>query len=103
MIAYDFPRTIELETALLDDCDLQLIKSICKCRPIPEHLRCEVWPICLGVQGKADSLTTFDELFDMEEQVLVREDCQGLVGKYTSLTYIICHTQKSEIILLVCI
>ena len=73
-------RSIELETALLDGCDLGQIKSICKCRPIPEHLRAEVWPICLGVQGKADSMSGFDELFDMDEQVLVREDCHGLVG-----------------------
>ena len=37
--------------------------------------------ICLNVFGKPDQMTAFDELFDMEEQGLLREDCQALVGQ----------------------
>ncbi len=37
--------------------------------------------ICLNVSGKGDALAAFDELFDMDEQSQVREDCQSLVGE----------------------
>ena len=31
--------------------------------------------------GKADPLVAFDELFDMKEQSILREDCYALVGE----------------------
>ncbi|XP_021341052.1 TBC1 domain family member 23-like [Mizuhopecten yessoensis] len=71
----------DLETALIEECDFGTLRNICKCRPVPDHLRAEVWQICLNVQNKGDSMGTFDGLYDMEEQGLVREDCRTLVDK----------------------
>ncbi|KAL8598400.1 hypothetical protein ACOMHN_032677 [Nucella lapillus] len=70
----------ELETALVEDCDFGRLRNICKARPVPTHLRAEVWQICLGVQGK-NVLSSFDGLYDMNEQSLLREDCSTLVDK----------------------
>ncbi|CAH1795914.1 unnamed protein product [Owenia fusiformis] len=71
----------ELETALLEGCDFGRVKSICNGRLFPDHLRQEIWQICLGVVGKGDSLSEFDGLYDMSEQGQVREDCQSLVDR----------------------
>ncbi|XP_064651134.1 TBC1 domain family member 23-like [Lineus longissimus] len=71
----------ELETALLDGCDFGRLRNICKGRPVPDHLRAEVWQICLNVVGKADALSGFDECFDMPEQEVLREDCRQLVER----------------------
>ncbi|KAH9504514.1 hypothetical protein Btru_063009 [Bulinus truncatus] len=70
----------ELETALVEECDFGSLRNICKGRPVPEHLRAEVWQICLGTVGK-DILSTFDGLYDMEVQGILREDCKNLVDK----------------------
>ncbi|CAL1543473.1 unnamed protein product [Lymnaea stagnalis] len=70
----------ELETALVEECDFRSLRNICKGRPVPEHLRGEVWQICLGTVGK-DALSGFDGLYDMEGQGQLREDCKTLVGK----------------------
>ncbi|ESP04792.1 hypothetical protein LOTGIDRAFT_229906 [Lottia gigantea] len=56
-------------------------RNICKGRPVPEHLRAEIWQICLNVEGKADSISSFDGFFDMAEQSLLRSDCTALVDK----------------------
>ena len=40
--------------------------------------------ICLGVQGK-NVLSSFDGLYDMEEQAQLREDCAVLVGECVCL------------------
>ncbi|KAK3107332.1 hypothetical protein FSP39_012034 [Pinctada imbricata] len=69
----------DLETALVDGCDFGTLRNICKCRPVPGHLRNEIWQICLGVQGKSNALSAFDGLYDLEEQGLIREDCRVLV------------------------
>ncbi|XP_048250832.1 TBC1 domain family member 23-like [Haliotis rufescens] len=71
----------ELETALVEECDFGTLRNICKGRSVPEHLRGEIWQICLGVQGKGDALAAFDGLYDMEEQGPLREDCAALVDK----------------------
>ncbi|KAK0069286.1 TBC1 domain family member 23 [Biomphalaria pfeifferi] len=70
----------ELETALVEECDFGSLRNICKGRPVPEHLRAEVWQICLGTVGK-DILSSFDGLYDMEVQGQLREDCKKLVDK----------------------
>ncbi|XP_061188960.1 TBC1 domain family member 23-like [Saccostrea echinata] len=71
----------DLETALVESCDFGTLKNICKCRPVPDHLRPEVWQICLSVQSKGDALNSFDGLYDLDEQGLIREDCKALVDK----------------------
>ena len=53
-----------------------------------EFLRCilrisiQFLQICLNIGGKSDALTAFDELYDMPEQAVLREDCHALVGKF---------------------
>lgn len=66
----------------MDECDYGTLRNICKGRPVPEHLRAEVWQICLGVQSKGDSLATFDGLFDLKEQGQIRQDCKTLIDKF---------------------
>ncbi|RWS27081.1 TBC1 domain family member 23-like protein [Leptotrombidium deliense] len=66
----------ELETALLANCDLAVLKNICNQKHIPPKLRPELWQACLGVKGKSATLTDF---YDLEEQNLIRNDCQNLV------------------------
>ena len=38
-------RTIDLESALIDGCDFGTLRNICKGRPVPEHLRAEIWQV----------------------------------------------------------
>ena len=38
-------RNAELEAALLEECDFGSLRNICKGRPIPAHLRAEVWQV----------------------------------------------------------
>ncbi|XP_064618289.1 TBC1 domain family member 23-like [Liolophura sinensis] len=71
----------ELETALEDDCDFGTLRNICNGKTIATHLRPQAWQICLNVQGKSNSLAAFDELFDMDNQEVLREDCAALVDK----------------------
>ncbi|XP_052805288.1 TBC1 domain family member 23-like isoform X2 [Mya arenaria] len=71
----------ELETALLQECDFGSLRNICKGRPVPAKHRPNVWQICLQVQDKGDSLSSFDGFFDLPEQSTIREDCAQLVDK----------------------
>ncbi|XP_071174682.1 TBC1 domain family member 23-like [Mytilus edulis] len=81
-VSEDTSWIIDLETALVDECDYGTLRNICKNRPVPAHLRAEVWQICLGVHGKGDSLATFDGLFDLKEQEQIRQDCKSLIDKF---------------------
>jgi len=72
---------IELEVALSEGCDAASVKGITRNRPLPGSMRAAVWQVCLNVAGKADQLNTFDGLYDLPEQSLIREDCQALVDK----------------------
>ncbi|XP_073989266.1 TBC1 domain family member 23 isoform X1 [Rhodnius prolixus] len=45
---------------------------------ISEELRAEIWKSCLGVHTKS---TYFDEIFDLPEQNVLRQDCQQFVAK----------------------
>ena len=40
--------------------------------------------VCLNVVGKVDQFSSFDELYDLPEQSLLRDDCCNLVGKLIS-------------------
>ena len=37
--------------------------------------------ICLNVSGKGDALSSFDGIFDLDEQEQLRNDCKDFVGK----------------------
>lgn len=38
-------RITDLETALVEECDYGTLRNICKNRPVPAHLRAEVWQV----------------------------------------------------------
>ncbi|XP_013415519.1 TBC1 domain family member 23 [Lingula anatina] len=69
----------DLEKALLEGCDFGILRTICQGKPVPAHLRPQVWKICLNITDTDDTLSGFDGLYDMDEQKQVREDCQKLV------------------------
>ncbi len=52
--------------------------------------------ICLGVVGKGDQLASFDELYDMPEQDVLREDCQNLVGQYPTGTVLMMEANVND-------
>lgn len=72
---------IELESALLDDCNVNDIYSICRGKAIPESLRPDVWQICLDVRYKSDQMALFNEIFDLPFQTELRNDCNTFVDK----------------------
>lgn len=92
-------RVTELENALLEECSATDIYCICKGKPLPENLRSEVWQvcftamslgkylvillfqICLDVRDKGNQLDHFNEIFDLPNQTVLREDCASFVSK----------------------
>lgn len=74
-------RLIELESALLDECNVNDIYGICKGKAIPETLRPDVWQICLDVRFKNDQMALFNEIFDLPFQSELRHDCSVFVDK----------------------
>lgn len=72
---------MELETALLDDCNVNDIYAICGGRAIPESLRPDVWQICLDVRYKLDQMAAFNEIYDLPFQHQLRHDCDTVVDK----------------------
>ncbi|XP_030747336.1 TBC1 domain family member 23 [Sitophilus oryzae] len=71
----------DLENALLEECSATDIYCICKGKPLPDHLRAEVWQICLDVRDKGNQLDHFNEVFDLPNQTALREDCTNFVSK----------------------
>ncbi|BFF95425.1 TBC1 domain family member 23 [Drosophila madeirensis] len=72
---------IELESALLDDCNVNDIYSICRGKGLPEALRPDVWQVCLDVRHKSDQMSLFNEIYDLPFQSQLREDCQRHVDR----------------------
>lgn len=74
---------LELEAALLDAeaPSASDIYAICKGQPVPANLRPDVWQACLDVTDRGNQLIHFNEVFDLPEQNIIREDCQQLVAK----------------------
>jgi hypothetical protein len=73
------PFSLQLETALLDDCTVNEIYAICKGKhTFPDFLRADIWLCCL-VSNKSDVLANFDEIFDLVNQKQLRQDCQNFV------------------------
>lgn len=70
-----------MESALLDDCNVNDIYSICRGKAIPESLRPDVWQICLDVRYKSDQMVLFNEIFDLPFQTELRNDCSTFVDK----------------------
>ncbi|ALC38582.1 CG4552 [Drosophila busckii] len=72
---------IELESALLDDCNVNDIYTICQGKPLPEALRPDVWQVCLDVRHKSDQMSLFNEIYDLPFQSQLREDCKRYVER----------------------
>ncbi|XP_017107319.2 TBC1 domain family member 23 [Drosophila bipectinata] len=72
---------IELESALLDDCNVNDIYGICQGKALPEALRPDVWQVCLDVRHKSDQMSLFNEIYDLPFQSQLREDCQRHVDR----------------------
>lgn len=72
---------MDLEAALLENCNVNKINAICKGKFFPDHLRPEAWQSCLGVKNKDDQLNNFKEIYDLPEQETLRQDCQNIVEK----------------------
>ncbi|KAJ8922747.1 hypothetical protein NQ315_007782 [Exocentrus adspersus] len=72
---------IDLENALLEECSATDIYCICKGKALPENLRPEVWQICLDVRDKGNQLDHFNEVYDLPNQTVLREDCTNFVSK----------------------
>ncbi|XP_071454537.1 TBC1 domain family member 23 isoform X1 [Hetaerina americana] len=71
----------ELETALLGDCSPADIFTKWKGKKIPDSLRADVWQMCFDLQDKKYNSVVFDDIFDLPEQKILREDCQKFVDK----------------------
>ncbi|KAH8297986.1 hypothetical protein KR018_003953, partial [Drosophila ironensis] len=74
-------RIIELESALLDDCNVNDVYGICQGKALPEALRPDVWQVCLDVRHKSDQMSLFNEIYDLPFQGQLREDCQRHVDR----------------------
>lgn len=74
---------LELEAALLDTQapSASDIYAICKGQAVPTNLRPDVWQACLDVIDRGNQLSQFNEVFDLPEQNIIRDDCQQLVEK----------------------
>lgn len=79
---------MELEAALLDTeaPSASDIYAICKGQAVPANLRHDVWQACLDVIDRGNQLSQFNEVFDLPEQNIIRDDCQQLVGKLFAYT-----------------
>ncbi|XP_013107629.2 TBC1 domain family member 23, partial [Stomoxys calcitrans] len=74
-------RLIELESVLLDDCNVNDIYAICQGKSLPEALRPDVWQVCLDVRHKSDQMSLFNEIYDLPFQNKLREDCQKMLER----------------------
>ncbi|XP_076227532.1 TBC1 domain family member 23 isoform X2 [Nomia melanderi] len=74
---------LELEAALLDTeaPSASDIYAICKGQAVPTNLRPDVWQACLDVIDRGNQLSHFNEVFDLPEQNIIRDDCEQLVAK----------------------
>ncbi|XP_071806622.1 TBC1 domain family member 23-like isoform X1 [Asterias amurensis] len=72
----------ELEAALLEGCDFGTLRNICQGRQIPNQYSTTCWKICLNVVGKGDALASFDGIFDLPEQVQLRNDSKEFIEKF---------------------
>ncbi|XP_069195506.1 TBC1 domain family member 23 isoform X3 [Procambarus clarkii] len=72
---------LALESALHEGVDDHELIGITRGRVLPEEHRAQIWYTCLGGGNKFSNFTQFDEIFDLQEQSVVRGDCKALVDK----------------------
>ncbi|XP_018647065.1 hypothetical protein Smp_176370 [Schistosoma mansoni] len=59
-----------------EDADIFRIRDICAMRPVPENLRPDVWRICLRLDTQSQAMATFSDVFELENQSQLHEDCE---------------------------
>ncbi|XP_076804754.1 TBC1 domain family member 23-like [Clavelina lepadiformis] len=70
----------ELENVLNEGfVDQGIIKSVCKCRNLPEKFRSRVWKICLNVANRGNSMSSWDGKLDLLTDDDLRADCTAAV------------------------
>ncbi|XP_071549394.1 TBC1 domain family member 23 isoform X2 [Panulirus ornatus] len=72
---------LALESALHEGVDDHELIGITRGRILPDEHRAQIWYTCLGGGNKLSDFTQFDEIFDLQEQSVVRADCKALVDK----------------------
>ncbi|KAI3382710.1 hypothetical protein SNEBB_006904 [Seison nebaliae] len=76
---------LDLEERLLKGCDYGSLRNITKCRTIPDHLRTQVWKLCLQIESEKDEkLEEWDEVLDLKEQNLVHKECIDVLKRCES-------------------
>lgn len=76
-------RIQELETALKEEyANDNLRRSDEEVDNITEIARPNIWQSCLGVRDVDSKMDTFDDIFDLPEQKILREDCLHFVCMY---------------------
>ncbi|KAF8774170.1 TBC1 domain family member 23-like isoform X1 [Argiope bruennichi] len=76
---YDTSWVSDLKQVLLSECKIDSIRKVCRGKPVPDTLRAEIWQICLNINPKNEE--SWDEIFDLPEQPVIRKDCQSLVDR----------------------
>lgn len=70
----------ELETALKEEYENEGFRcSVEEVDKITEIARPNVWQACLDVTEIQSKMEIFDDIFDLPEQKILREDCQNFV------------------------
>lgn len=83
-----FFRIQELETALKEEyANENLRHSDDDVDNITGIARPNIWQSCLGVQEADSKMDTFDDIFDLPEQKVLREDCLHFVCTYSVIIY----------------
>ena len=66
----------------MEPCSLQDLRLICRGRVIPETMRLQIWHRFLGISvDHSDGLENFNEIYDLSNQSVLRDDCGLLVSR----------------------
>ena len=72
-------RILAVEAALLESCSLEDLRLVCRGHTIPNSMRPQIWHRFLGLISNRNSFETFNEIFDLPNQTVLRNDCRILV------------------------
>ena len=74
-----FNRILAVEAALLESCSLEDLRLVCRGRTIPNSMRAKIWHRFLGLSSAKSGFEKFNEIFDLANQEVLRNDCRVLV------------------------
>nr|CAG4643848.1 EOG090X03TX [Lepidurus arcticus] len=78
----NFDWSLELELALAEEREADDIRALCMGHVIPDQFRPQVWLKYFGIVSSLakSPLSLFNQIFDLPQQEILREDCKRLVG-----------------------